>query len=107
VIETVHLRGLPLRWGYLHEPMVRVLNMAAIWSHRSGLTVQLTSFNDHEHGPRSLHDTNWALDFDVAGNRTADLQRLSSYLRKHLGPEFDVVFEGNHVHVEFDLGKAV
>jgi len=105
VIETVHLRGLPLRWNYLHEPMVRVLNVASTWGHRSGLRVYLTSVNDHEHGEGSLHGRDWAMDFDVQGNRTVDLQRLAAYLRKHLGPEFDVVFEGNHVHVEMELGK--
>lgn len=105
MITTVHLRGQPLSWTYLHPPMVEALNVAAVFSHRAGLVVYLTSFNDHEHGPNSLHGKDWAIDLDVQGNVTADLQRLSTYLRKHLGPEFDVVFEGNHVHVEFELGK--
>lgn len=105
MIKTAHLRGLPLSWNYLHPPIVEALNVAAVWSHRSDKVVILTSVNDHEHGPRSLHGKDWAIDLDVEGNATADLQRLSTYLRKHLGPEFDVVFEGNHVHVEFELGK--
>jgi len=103
VIQTVHLRDKPIQFNYLTAEIVEILNTAATWSWRTGVTVWLTSLNDHEHGDSSLHYYDYAVDFDT--REAGDLQRLYRYLRDKLDHRFDVVFEGNHVHVEFELGK--
>jgi len=103
MLETVHLRGKPLSWVYLTPQVVEILNAAAVWSHRTGVTVMVTSLNDHGHGTNSLHYRDAAVDFDTA--KGSDLERLSGSLRSQLGPGYDVLNEGNHVHVEWDLGK--
>lgn len=105
MLKFTGVRG-PVCFNYLHEPVVRLLNLAATWSHRMGKHVLVTSGNDHQHGDSSLHYQDKAIDFDVEGNRTADLQLLATYLRKHAGPEFDILFEGNHVHGEHEASKV-
>jgi len=66
-----------------------------------GLT--LTSVTDsHKDKPSSLHNVGMAFDmrtWEMSGNEKA---KFSSELRNLLGEEYDVVEEGNHIHIEFD-----
>ena len=67
----------------------------------------VTSGNDSKHGANSLHGKGRALDYrthDFGG----DKQQLLHELREALGPEFDVVLEGEgtpneHIHAELDV----
>lgn len=68
----------------------------------SGYTPTITSANDGKHMDGSLHYKNHALDI-----RCTDLPKTSwtSYaelLKVRLGPEYDVVLEKDHIHVEYD-----
>ena len=66
----------------------------------------LTSANDSKHSEKSLHYQGFALDFRTH-DFTGDKQELLHELREALGPEFDVLLEGEgtpneHLHVEWD-----
>lgn len=59
------------------------------------------------HSVESLHPFGLALDlrtryFEGYG----EIEEVAEKLRKELGPEFDVVIEDDHIHVEFDPPKA-
>lgn len=70
-----------------------------------GLTMTVTSLTDGAEwrSPRSLHPSGLAFDIRVWDLKT-DLKRIAMVraLQKALGDEFDVVDEGDHIHVEFD-----
>ena len=71
-----------------------------------GASCTITSVNDSKHSEHSLHYKGRALDIrthDFEG----DKHQLLHELKEALGPEFDVVFEGEgtpneHMHVEYD-----
>jgi len=113
----------PLQMGYLHEELLSIIKLAAIWSARSaeGYDVRVSSLNDHIHSrptranpkkPMSLHYSDLAVDFIVEykngqPNRGA-MADLSAFLRRNLGPGHDVLHGPavtghlNHIHVEAD-----
>jgi hypothetical protein len=84
-----------------------VLFQASIAALEEGFDVYVTSMQDKTHGPVSLHPFGLAIDLGVAGNVPAQLEKLFSRLARRLPPTYDVVFEGNHVHVEYDPHRAV
>lgn len=61
----------------------------------------ITSALDGKHSTNSLHYSGNALDFrtrDISSNITLNLRKT---VEDRLGPEFDVVLEQDHLHVEF------
>lgn len=84
-----------------------------------GLEPVITSINDRDHGPGSLHYANDAYDLRVA-RRCALLPGffddhsdnviewasiefdIYQKIKAKLGPQFDVVKESDHIHVEYD-----
>jgi len=64
----------------------------------------ITSITDGEHGIDSLHRFGLAIDIDFREDQFGlDAgEWLAEDIRSALGPDYDVVFEHNHVHVEFD-----
>jgi hypothetical protein len=65
-----------------------------------GLSVVLTSGRDGVHKPDSLHPKGRAVDFRrYAG---ADMDAICHMIASRLGPDFQVILEPDHVHIEFD-----
>ena len=62
--------------------------------------VTITSGNDGMHMKNSLHYKNAAIDI-----RTCDM-RMPRYttkmLQTNLGKDFDVIYEKNHIHIEYE-----
>ena len=96
-----------VRIGYCEERLTRVLEIASVWSLRTRVDVEINSINDGAgvHAPTSLHPFDLAVDLDTVGDTPADLDLLAEFLRRWLGREYDVVFEGDHVHVEWDARR--
>lgn len=66
-------------------------------------TVWITSANDAKHKLGSLHYQNKAFDFRVRNLvNKAELPGWVDRIRHKLGPDYDVLNEGDHIHVEFD-----
>jgi len=100
----------PLKLGFIEEPIVKVINIASVWSARRGRDVIITSLNDHEHATGSLHYEDKAVDFQVKSRDGVDqeaMRDLYNYLRSNLDLGWDVIFDSpghyNHIHAEWDI----
>lgn len=67
-----------------------------------GLSCIVTSGLDGKHSTNSLHYSGRALDFRTRHVSPGVLFQLVHNVKEALGPEFDVVNESTHLHVEFD-----
>lgn len=67
--------------------------------------VWITSAADGDHMINSLHYKNRAFDvriWNIVGDRTQEAEAWCGRLRSTLGKDYDVVLEGNHIHIEYD-----
>lgn len=79
--------------------------VARVFKERGLGQLVVTSLRDqHEHKPKSLHNTGFGLDFRTRHLSDAQRQELTALLRAVFDPTygFDTVDEGNHIHIEFD-----
>jgi hypothetical protein len=60
----------------------------------------VTSVNDSKHMAGSKHYSDEAADLRTRDLSTVDVQRWAAAIRKRLGPDYDVVIESDHLHVE-------
>lgn len=66
-----------------------------------GKTFLITSGTEGKHGRGSLHFSGGAIDIGVREWLPSEIKNVANELRASLSVEFDVVVEGNHIHVEF------
>lgn len=97
-----------VRFNWIDERLLVPLQAACLWSLRSRVDIEVNSMNDGPgvHMPTSLHYFDLAIDFDTVGDKPADTQALAESLRVQLPPQYDVLFEGDHVHVEWDAHRG-
>jgi len=62
----------------------------------------VTSAHDGAHSEGSLHDDGLALDLRVWGFSGAQAKRATAETQQRLGERWDVVYEGTHIHIEYD-----
>lgn len=84
------------------DALADMLRVASLFGVLEQKTVVVFSIDDRTHNPGSLHPHDLAIDFDVLGNGVDDLKALYTHMRVHMPAGYDVIFEGNHVHVECD-----
>ena len=60
----------------------------------------ITSANDGKHMKNSLHYSGKAI--DIRSRDMANPTLVAYYLNIWLGSDFDVIFEGDHIHIEYD-----
>ena len=65
----------------------------------NGEDLYITSKRDGIHSLGSLHYEGLAFDFRYPKK---EIEGLISKIRSAIGPGFDIVAEGSHLHVEFD-----
>lgn len=91
------------------KPGVRVLGLETeillalmvardLWSEQSQSLV-VTSITDGQHKVGSLHYAGRAMDLRLP---TANKERMVEQLGIRLGGDYDVILEGDHIHVEYD-----
>jgi len=87
----------------IREVMRPVLIAAEkIWRDQSYGDPIVTSACEGEHSGASWHYYGKALDFRWPTLDKARQGVLASLLREKIGPKYDVVPEGSHLHVEYD-----
>jgi hypothetical protein len=95
---------------HLVQPMKDTLYVVSqVWAANGAPTPVVTSGNDGQHAPSSLHYQNAAIDLR-ANNVSGDVaQKLANDLAAKLGDSYDVLYEqdadnpaNNHIHVEYD-----
>lgn len=96
--NTVSLRD--VSWRMWHAAIVA----EAVYK-QYGVELVITSANDGVHGggdkKKTLHDDGLAIDLrtsNLGGRESA----VAAELARQLGPEYDVVLEKDHIHVEYD-----
>lgn len=63
----------------------------------------ITSVNDGTHMQNSKHYTNEAVDLRTRDLPVTSLPKLCNDLKRVLGPDYDVVLEADHLHIERDV----
>jgi len=77
----------------------RVLpRLVAIYA-KYGYDLIITSTYEGTHSPGSLHYCDEAFDIDDPPDH---LEPIMIEIKEALGPKFDVIYEKNHIHIEYD-----
>ena len=98
--------GVRITGGHFEPEIVRILDAAretAPMMERG--TIWITSANDSRHHDDSLHYKDRAFDiriFNIIGDVHREAKDWAVRLQEALGPDYDVIYESNHIHVEFD-----
>ena len=66
-----------------------------------GMDCVITSATDSTHGRAGLHYVGYAIDLRIRDMSARDINASISSIMEALGPEFDVLLETNHIHIEF------
>jgi|TARA_R110000824_G_scaffold98701_5_gene235384 hypothetical protein len=106
-----------VRMGVPRPEILKVIDIASIWSARSGVDVIVNSLNDHKHMTKSLHYEDLAVDLSVTPFNVVDMAKLVAHLERMLvGGAYDKTWHPSgydiihgdknhkrHVHVEYDV----
>lgn len=85
----------------IQAPMAVALVVAAsVYSELGNVDTLVTSGAEGQHMAGSLHYVGLALDLRLPSPAT--VARVVALLKDALGPQYDVVLEKDHIHVEFD-----
>lgn len=71
-----------------------------------GKELVVTSLNDARHKHGSLHYSGSAADLRTHYFTTSELEMVYSELRASLSDDYDVVLEGDHIHLEYQPKRA-
>ena len=87
-------------FGIKSELLLALTVADSVWA-RNGQELVITSLNDGKHSQTSLHYAGCAADLRI-WNFT-DVDAVAEILREDLGrnPDFDVVVETDHIHLEY------
>lgn len=84
----------------LNREIRRTLNHVDIivtgWTSQEAI---VTSTYEGNHSPGSLHYNNGAYDIRVPG---PDTDEILEEIKKKIGKDFDVEWEPDHIHIEYD-----
>lgn len=86
----------------LERPIRRALNkIESIYQRIAMEEAVITSTYEGNHSPGSLHYANLAVDIRLPSDREIR-GVIAIKLKEELGPDYDVVLEANHIHIEYD-----
>jgi len=86
----------------LHPGMIRALPTICNVFYSFESPAVCTSGTDGEHMEGSLHYQHKALDWRIWYIEEERLPHLVDIMQRELGPDYDVVQESTHIHVEYD-----
>ena len=87
--------------GIKPELLIALVVADTCWK-RFGEELVVTSVTDSKHGEDSLHPSGNAGDLRTRYFTNAIKELVAQDLRERLTDEYDVVVEGDHIHLEFD-----
>ena len=84
------------------KPEINLAIMVAlsIWSRQNEPVLTITSVADSKHGLTSLHYVGYAIDIRIR-ELHSNPKELADVLRDSLVSDYDVILEGNHIHLEY------
>ena len=84
-------------------PMRKVLIVAEKVFSEYGVELVITSCLDGVHSAGSFHPFGLAVDLRTRTfDSTAAIKLAMERIRRELGKDYDIVFEGDHMHIEYD-----
>ena len=86
--------------GVKPEMVMAAMVVASVYD-AMGYSTVVTSACDGKHGRGSLHYVGLALDFRTRHVAAGEHDKLRDMVADALGPQFDVVLEETHLHVEY------
>ena len=86
----------------IRPQMVLAAMVVAQYCEEINAECTITSGDDGTHGADSLHPYGLALDFRNRDLTMSEKESMREQIAKRLGPDFDVVLESTHLHVEYD-----
>jgi hypothetical protein len=86
----------------IHLALLDALLTAADVYARWGYPLVVTSLGDSQHTPHSLHYEGKAADLRVRHLPIHDRPAVVRELQHALGPQYDVLLEVDHIHLEYD-----
>ena len=98
--------GVRINGAHFNPEMVKILDAAKKTSPMMERgAVWITSANDSRHLDHSLHYKNQAFDiriYNIIGDIHHEAKLWAKRLQQALGSDYDVVYEPDHIHVEYD-----
>lgn len=96
-----------VRIGVLRWQLTDMLEVLCDWSLLHRIDVHVASVNDSLplHQAHTLHQFDLALDCNPDTMAPQDRESLAEYLRRWLPPQYDLVLENDHIHVEWDAHR--
>ena len=86
----------------LNREIRRALNPLSRLYKSEGEELVITSTYEGNHMPSSLHYHNDAIDIRWPKSNVTTRDQIARKIRDLLGPQYDVVPERDHIHIEFD-----
>jgi len=86
--------------GFLHPIVAKAVGTVAIVFNSYDEDLFITSYCEGQHGIRTLHPFGYA--FDLRAPRDVPTSVLKGRLKTALGNDFDIIFERDHIHIEYD-----
>lgn len=85
-----------------------VLALLVAWSiyRNRGYRIMITSGNEGQHMAGSKHYTGDALDLRTNDLPDQMIEEITHDIRDALGPDYDVIAEPTHLHIEYDPKRA-
>ena len=87
--------------GMAPEILIAVIVANDIYT-KAGVPCVITSCTDGSHKTNSLHYCGMAVDLRTRDLPVASLPVILEDLKFALGPDYDVVLESDHIHIEHD-----
>lgn len=97
--------GVKINGAHFYPEMVRIVNIArACAPETTDGAVWITSAAEGQHMTGSLHYENKAFDIRISNVVGGDshVRFWAAKMSLALGPDYDVIIESDHLHVEFD-----
>jgi hypothetical protein len=88
-------------FGIKPETVVALMVAQAVYQ-AMGYDLVVTSCTDGPHGDKSYHRYGYALDLRTRHMSPGDAQTARDRIAEALPGDFDVILEGDHIHLEFD-----
>ncbi len=98
--------GVRINGAHFNPEIVKILDVARDTAPKMERgTVWVTSANDSRHYDDSLHYKNQAFDiriYNIIGDVQHEAKLWAKRIQVVLGLDYDVLYEKNHIHVEYD-----
>src|SRR5574341_554624 len=102
-MTTIRLKDASIRLALSRRTLIVFSVILDAWERRApGIDPVLTSANDGKHMATSKHYVDDAWDWRTFNLPRSTVDMIAEDLRHQLGPNYDVVIEKDHLHLEYD-----